>query len=126
MKSTLRSNHKKNIIEWLDTLDRLMPEKRRTRLQEWILDFAERELFVVVWTFIFSSVFGSGTYIILGWLYGETYATLGLLALVSLILTMLFIFVFFPKSETEEKISQILDIMQDDLLEDVAMIKRNV
>ena len=127
MKLTLVSDKRRAaIVDWLDTIERFLPEERRTKLQEWILDFAERELFATVWTFLFATVFGSLSYTLLAWIFGETYATVGLLAMVSIFLLMLVIFLLFPQSETEEKVAEILEYIHAELQEDIAMIKRNV
>jgi len=133
MKLTLVSDKRRaQLVDWLDTTDRIFSKERRESLQEWILDFAEHELFALVWTFLFTSVFGSMSYVLIAWLFGETYAAVGLLAMVSIILTMLVIFTLFPKSETEEKVSEILELFQylendlDEIKEDIATIKTNV
>lgn len=123
---TLSPKRKAAIVEWLDTIDSILPAKTRTKLQEWVLDFAERELFAAIWTLVFVGIFGALSNPLLTLLFGETYATIGLLAFVGIALLMLFIFIFFPKSEVEEKLEELLERIPDDFVEDIAMIKRNV
>jgi len=107
-KLSLTQSRKEAIVERLAAFDKWLPEDRRIRLQEWFLDFAENELFAAVWTFLYLLAFGGPAYALLAWLFGETYATIGILFLASQFLLALFIYIFFPKSEIEEKIEEIL------------------
>jgi hypothetical protein len=105
------------------TLDRFLKSETAAKLARWdkggrfariaesALDFAEHELFAALWTVIFTGVVGGLGKELITLLQGEFWGQVFLLSLVSINLLALVIFIFFPKSETEETVKELYEMV---------------
>ncbi len=99
---------------------------------EMISDFVSDQFFAIVWTLLFSGIFGSLAYALLSWLYSDAYGLIGFGVIVLTNFFLVVIYVTFPRDPRLDEIQVTLTELGEqvyantDDLEEISYSVKNI